>query len=65
MSRDFPGSSKAEHGTRAGLQMHKAQGSVPCLSCHQAGNDYISDYMRKHYSAKLRRARYIRSKENR
>lgn len=63
MSKDFPGSSKAAHGTRAGLQMHKAQRSVPCAECRQAGNDYIAEFMRNRYSPDARRARYLKNKE--
>jgi hypothetical protein len=42
--------------------MHKAQGSVPCDACRQAGNDYIAHYMRERYDSAKRRARYLKGK---
>ena len=60
MSRDFPGRSQASHGTPAGFQMHKAQGSMVCDDCRLAANKYVAQVMREHYDPVKRRARYLK-----
>lgn len=63
MSKDFPGRSKARHGTDAGFQAHKRYGSVVCADCREAHNKACRELMRKIYDPAKRRARYLASKQ--
>ena len=54
MSDDFPGRSKATHGTRAGFQMHGLQHTDVCKACDAANKAYNNRYYIKN---KWRRAK--------
>lgn len=46
MGENFPGRTKAEHGTNAGFQQHKIKGVPMCEACQKARKTYLDRYYR-------------------